>query len=73
MKYFRITGEKCYTCHVFELIDMETNLTVAKMRVGSLPEKELFQNQLFQIVSQLVKHLYNTDFSLVYDIEKIEI
>ena len=57
---------KCYTDNILQSIEIETGEIVAIFQVGSIEDP----NELYKMVSHLIRHLYNKDFALVFDLEE---
>lgn len=57
--------EKGYTDNTLKLTEIETGEIVAILKVT-----EINENELYKMVSHLIRHLCNQDFALVFNLEE---
>lgn len=66
MKFLKLElKEKSYTDNTLILTEIETGEIIAVLEVHDLDE-----NELYKMVSHLIRHLYNKDFALVFDLNE---
>lgn len=67
VKYLKVKGiSKGYTDYKLNLVDLETMKVIAIIETGSIEHDDLYQ-----IVSRMVRLMSNSDFIVTFDLEEL--